>query len=134
VSFTIEFPKARERTPDTRRDFEPVTIALVHDEWISSAAATKLAPPSPIGAKFLAALVEVFGGDDTTIFERRKAVKLDQWHAECERMGLVDKGEPHKGKSQAARSRFSKYKLELISRNHIACHGDHVWLVNEVAE
>lgn len=35
VSFTWRFGKARERTPETRADFEDVTVALVDDRWIS---------------------------------------------------------------------------------------------------
>jgi hypothetical protein len=133
VSFTIEFPKARERTPVTRRDFERVTIALVRDKWTSSVAATKTAPPSPTGAKFLAALVNVFASDIGEKFQGWKAVRIDQWWAECERAGLLERGDSKKGKPQSARSRFSNYKLELITRNHIACNNDLVWIVKEDA-
>lgn len=129
VSFTIEFPKARERTPETRRDFEPATIALINDKWISSAAAVAAEPPSPTGAKFLAALVDVFAGTDPVMFQGWKAVKIDHWRLECERMGLIDKDKSEKGKAHVARSLFSKYKLELITRNHIACNDDLVWIV-----
>ncbi len=34
VSFKITFRKARERTPETRSDFEDVNIALVKDAWV----------------------------------------------------------------------------------------------------
>ena len=124
VSFTIEFPKARERTPETRRDFEPVTIALVNDEWISSAAKVEAIPPSPIGTKFLAALVDVFAGTDPVMFQGWKAAKVDNWWLECERMGLIEKGG-----TRAAGRLFSKYKVELITRNQIACNNDLVWLI-----
>jgi hypothetical protein len=124
VSFTLEFPKARERTPASRHDFEPVTIALVNDQWTSTIAAVAATPPSPIGAKFLAALVNVFAGGDTVPFQGWKAAKTDQWRLECERMGLIAKG-----KTDGARATFSKYKLELITRNHIACNNDLVWTV-----
>jgi hypothetical protein len=33
VSFALEFKKARERTPATRKDFETVRVALVKDQW-----------------------------------------------------------------------------------------------------
>lgn len=33
VSFSLEFTKARERTPDNRADFAKVTVALVDDAW-----------------------------------------------------------------------------------------------------
>jgi hypothetical protein len=123
VSFSLAFPKARERTPATRRDFEDVSIALVNDEWICSAAVEKQSPPSPLGQKFLLALQNVFAGGETVPFETWKAVLIDRWRVECERMGLLDKDKAH-----SARSIFSKYRRELIERNHIACHDDLVWL------
>jgi AAA domain len=124
VSFTIEFPKARERTPETRRDFDPVTIALVNDEWISSIPKVGAQPPSPTGAKFLAALVDVFAGSDLVPFQGWKAVKIDHWRLECERMGLIEKDRPN-----VARALFSRYRIELITRNHIACNNDLVWII-----
>jgi hypothetical protein len=33
VAFELEFKKARERSPETRADFDPVQVALVMDEW-----------------------------------------------------------------------------------------------------
>jgi hypothetical protein len=36
IAFTLKFPKARERTPDNRADFEPVVITLADDQWTSS--------------------------------------------------------------------------------------------------
>jgi RecA-family ATPase len=37
ISFKLTFPKARERTPETRADFADVRIALVDDHWTCSA-------------------------------------------------------------------------------------------------
>ncbi len=124
VSFTIEFPKARERTPQNRADFEPFTVALVNDEWVSSSAKVAPTPPSPVGAKFLAALVDVFAGGDSVTFQGWKAVKIDHWRLECERMGLIEKDKSNRG-----RALFSKYRVELITRNHIACNNDLVWII-----
>jgi hypothetical protein len=124
VSFTIEFTKARERTPETRRDFDPVTVALINDEWVSSTPKVEAQPPTPTGAKFLAALVDVFAGSDPVTFQGWKAVKIDHWRLECERMGLIEKDRPN-----GARALFSKYRIELITRNHIACNNDLVWII-----
>ena len=41
ISFSLEFTKARERTPQTRRDYVPVTVTLADDEWVGSAAAER---------------------------------------------------------------------------------------------
>jgi hypothetical protein len=34
IAFTLTFTKARERNPDNRSDFEPVTMSLRGDEWL----------------------------------------------------------------------------------------------------
>jgi hypothetical protein len=79
VSFKLEFRKARERTPETRAEFENITVALVNNEWTYSAGegATTKRPPSPVGAKFLAALVNVLAGDDVTVREGRRCATMD---------------------------------------------------------
>jgi hypothetical protein len=35
IAFTMKFPKARERTPENRADFEPTVITLADDKWAS---------------------------------------------------------------------------------------------------
>lgn len=35
IAFRLSFPKARERTPENRADFEPAVISLVADQWQS---------------------------------------------------------------------------------------------------
>lgn len=36
IAFTLNFTKARERTPDNRADFEPATITLAANQWHST--------------------------------------------------------------------------------------------------
>jgi len=123
VSFTLEFHKARERTPETRRDFESVTIALVHDEWQGSVAAEKHGKPAPLEAKFLEALQDAFTAGETTLFQSWQAIKLDRWRAECARRGLIDLAKP-----DSARTLFNRHRRALIAHNLIACNEDLVWL------
>jgi hypothetical protein len=124
VSFGLAFQKARERTPETRRDFENVTVALVNDEWVCSAAAgTKKGKPAPMELKFLEALQDVFASGETVPFQTWKAVRADAWKAECVRRGLIDPDKKH-----SARTLFSKYRGELIAHNLIACNNDLIWL------
>jgi hypothetical protein len=124
VSFGLEFSKARERRPDTRRDFDKATVALVNDEWMSSATVEAPRPPSPAAKKFYDALVDAFVSGPTTTFDRWKAVTLDQWRSVCERMGLLEKD-----RGNGARALFSKYKRELITCNLIACNDEAVWMM-----
>ena len=125
VSFSLEFRKARERTPDNHRDFETVTIALVNDAWETSAATARRNRLSPLADKFLEALRDTFGTAKPHTFQSWKAVKLDDWRQECGRRGLID---PDKAKSASAL--FSKYRRELIAADRIACNDDLVWIVS----
>jgi hypothetical protein len=123
VSFSFTFRKARERTPETRRDYDECTIALVNDEWISSGKTAKRAALNPSNKKFLDAMTNVYASGATESFNRRKIVRVDHWRAECELLGLIEPG-----KTDKARSWFSRNKRELIERNHIASHFDQfVW-------
>jgi hypothetical protein len=123
VSFRLEFHKARERTPETRRDFEDVTIALVDDEWTCSAATARRGKPSPMELKFLQALRDVFASGEVVPFQTWKAVKVASWRAECVRLGLLDPD-----KSHSARTLFAKYRRELVAHNLVGCDNDLAWL------
>ena len=124
ASFSLTFTKARERTPETRRDFEDVTIALLHDQWTYSAAPSKKSEgPSPVGKKFLDALQNAFSDSEKIQVQTWKAIKMDAWKAECVRLRLIDP----EAKPGSARALFSKYRTELIGANLIACDGDLVW-------
>jgi hypothetical protein len=53
VSFSLIFPKARERTPDNRGDFTDVDIALVNDQWTGIVATNvKAKITEPLTLKF----------------------------------------------------------------------------------
>jgi hypothetical protein len=117
VSFTLEFRKARERTPDTRDDFRTALIELIGNTWMSQADDTgKKANVSPLGQKFLGALYQALPmrGD--------RRVTMEAWHAECVRIGLLDPGKAH-----SARTVFSRYRRELIAADRIACNAQYVW-------
>jgi hypothetical protein len=122
VSFVLKFIKARERTPLNRLDFQEVTVALINDRWIGSAAAIGKMKIEPLATKFLEAL------RDATIGSAAKmhgcpAASLDLWRAECVKRGLIDPTT----KRHTARSMFSKYKLKLIAANWIACNDTTAW-------
>jgi hypothetical protein len=129
VSFSLEFRKARERTPTTRADFQTARIALTGDEWTVEAPAT--APPghvSPLGLKFLTALHNAIGSAGAEQHNGRRSARLELWRVECLALGLLEI-EPGKPLPAAARSLFSKHRRELIAANHIACDEAHAWLV-----
>ena len=124
VSFSLEFRKARERTPATRADFQTTRIALIGDEWKSEATASaRKGHVSPLGQKFLLALQNALA-EDGKPRNGRPCVSIDLWRGECVRMGLIDAGNPPN-----ARSLFSKHRRELIGENHVVCDNDFAWLV-----
>ncbi len=126
VSFRLEFRKARTRTPETRRDFQDATIALVDDEWtVEAPAAAAPGPISPIGQKFLDALHNALAGDATATRYGRRAVTLDLWKAECFAIGLLDRDKP----ANQVRASWSKYRLELIAANRVASDSTMAWTI-----
>jgi hypothetical protein len=128
VSFSLEFRKARERTPATRADFQTTRIALVGDAWRSEATATaSKGHVSPLGLKFLSALQNVLAGG-STLRNGRPSTTLDLWRGECARMGLIDLAKAEKADS--ARTLFNKHRRELIAENHVVCDNEFVWLVH----
>jgi hypothetical protein len=123
VSFSLTFTKARERTPETRRDFEEITIALLDDEWIYSGTPQKQKKLSPRARKFLDALRNAFVSAEKHRFQNWQAIKISAWQAECELIGLIDRD----AKRDSARAQMSKYRVELITAGCITCHDDLVW-------
>jgi AAA domain len=117
VSFSLKFTKARERTPETRRDFDEISIALLNDEWTCSTAPGKRKEPSPLGKKFLDALQNAFADGRKIQHQSWQAITADEWEAECAKRGLIDLD----GKCNSARSLMSKYRRELIAFGLMAC-------------
>ena len=124
VSFSLEFRKARERTPVTRADFQTVRVALVADRWEHQAKESqqRQGKVSPKGLKFLDALNNVLASEGTSKVRGRAAASTEAWKAECFLLDLID---PEKAAS--ARTLFNKYRLELVAANRVGCEGDLTW-------
>ena len=128
VSFKAKFPKARERTPQTRPDFQDVIVALVNDEWEHQLTVMPTQKKiSDMAQKFLDALTNVVGSDKAVKLPgKRIAARFEDWRAECVYLSLIDA----KDKPDAARSLFSRHKRELIAANRIACqNSEFAWLI-----
>lgn len=127
VSFTLEFRKARERTPTTRFDFQDVKIALVNDRWEHELTDTRRPGKlSPRAQKAFDALTNVLAGDRvTTLPGNRRAAHRDHWADECNARGLIDL----KGKPSSARTLMNTFRRELVEANRIACEEDLQWLL-----
>ena len=129
VSFTLEFRKARERRPENRLDFQAVRVALVDGQWeYTPIEGTKVpnAKLSPLGTKFLDALRNATIGNDANKVFGCPAASFDRWRSECVKTGLIDDKAP----ANRTRAMLSKYKLELIAANKIACNNSMAWIVS----
>jgi hypothetical protein len=126
VSFNLSFPKARERTPSTREDFQSVSIALVNDEWVHDAPEIRPAKrPSPTAMKYLKALLNALGGSKgKQVKHGCPAVHDYDWKLELEHLGLLDPA----GQKNAQRAKFSKYREELIVAELIVHEGGYTWI------
>lgn len=125
VSFSLEFRKARERTPQTRSDFQTARIALVGDQWtVDATAAVRPGRVEPLSLKFLAALQNALASDAAVTHNGRRAVTLDHWKAECRATGLLDEDKP---KSMSAL--WSAHRRKLIAANRIACDDPFAWVL-----
>jgi AAA domain len=124
VSFQLHFNKARERMPETRADFADVRIALINDQWISEgASAAGKKSPLPTSRKFLDALRDATIGNKMLL--GCPAASLIEWHAECVKHGLI---EPT-ARPKSARTLFARHKLDLITKNWIACNETMAWVL-----
>ena len=123
VAFQIEFTKARRRRPDTRADFEKVTLSLQDDEWrVNGAeAAPNKVRLSPMCAAFYAAFTDALSITSTPGTTTRAA-----WYAECVRTGIAD--EVPTGVDWRERTRrqssFRKYVAELKAAGLIGVNGE----------
>ena len=128
IAFTIEFTKARERTPENRSDFAKVTITLDQDQW--TVAGVENAKPrkslSPLARKFHDALGDALAhcGKPRSESASRPSVTKLEWEAECVRLGLVDNDNP-----DSKRSLLSKYRRELLAANSVGCNGNYLWQI-----
>jgi hypothetical protein len=125
VSMKLEFRKARERTPATRADFAEISVALVNDEWTySSPEGGSKTRPSPGAQKFLDALHNALAGDEATTSAGIRRVSIENWQRECTILSLIDQDDRKRGLTL-----FSKYKLELITCNQVACNQTLAWVL-----
>jgi hypothetical protein len=124
VSFLATFPKARERRPDNRAEFADIRIALVNDQWTSEqSGSSSKAKVSPLAKKFFGALANAtIGGDAANRMYGCPTATIEEWRAECIKVGLLDQDKDH-----SARTLFSKYKRQLIAANWLACNETIAW-------
>lgn len=125
VAFKIDFTKARRRRPETRQDFETVTLTLRDDQWHVDGATEAPRKPklSPICQAFYSALHDALVITTTPGRTTRTA-----WFAECVRTGLATHAPPEANWRERDRllKPFRKYISELKAAGLIGVDGESV--------
>lgn len=123
VAFKMEFTKARRRRPETRADFETVTLALRDDQWHVAGAAeasgrTKL---SPMCQAYYAALKDALSISTTPGRTTRAA-----WFSECVRSGIASNAPAEADWRERDRQQkpFRKYVAEIKAAGLIGVDGE----------
>ena len=79
LSFSFKFTKAREKTPENRADFEPVTMSLQDDKWTYSQTPT---PKTQLGLNqrvMLGILADAMPA----------GLEQEEWHAKAKEAGIT---------------------------------------------
>jgi hypothetical protein len=117
------------KRPDTdvsfALDFAETNIALVDNRWMGELATGGKENPAPLARRFFGALQAAAARSSLTHIGGYPIAALDEWQAQCVASGLIDP----KAKPDAARSMFSKYKLQLIAANWIAANTEAAWIL-----
>ena len=126
VSFTLTFPKARERTPFNREDFLPTNIALVNDQWEGAPADIgKKKLSEGIVQKFLDALRVAVATSRAPKMNLNPTATIEEWRLACVNLGLLDKAR----NERSADGMFGNYRRKLIAANWIACNIELAWIL-----
>ena len=127
IAFKLDFStKARERGPDNRHDFEPVTIMLVDDAWQFGTAVKPQKAAQPDRA--LQLLKEAIRRDGHCITDHERiepgtrVVTVDQWREECARGGISGSEKPDAGRMAFKRA------YEKLNGTLVEVCDDYVWI------
>jgi hypothetical protein len=116
ISFTLEFRKARERTPETRADFEDMTIALVDDQWLENGGISRKGKPSPQEERVLGVFDALAAGSNVVTHRGHRALQVEPWQDECLRRRLI-----------TSKNAFSACLSRMANKGLIECEGDLIW-------
>ena len=132
LSFEIEFTKARERTPDNRADYEPITMSLVDDQWChgnvpEKTASSRLSAKQQLAFDALTSIVALHGMPLPAAWNLPAglaSVSVDSFKAELLSRGIVDAGAAN------PRARLSEIINGLKLRARAAERDGRIWPVS----
>jgi hypothetical protein len=130
LTFTLKFPKARERTPDNHSDFEDVTITLRNDQW-EHVTATPKDKALPQSAKVAFDQLKRALVDDgkpapasNHIPPKMQCVTVSLWQRYCEKAAITDSEQP-----DAFRMAFKRAADKLQAAGFIGVWDGLAWLI-----
>ncbi|HEY7229179.1 MAG TPA: AAA family ATPase [Pseudolabrys sp.] len=131
ISFSLSFPKARERSPANRADYQDINVALVRDQWSYDAAdrtATKqkLSTKQTLARNTLSDLVNESGmlaPGSLKLPPSVRVAKLDDWRVELFSRGVLD------AESKNPRTDFARLKDALQAKNVVGLRSGYIWLI-----
>ena len=130
LTFSLEFTKARERTPENREEFEDVTITLKGDHWELAKGAGLRGKKVPASVQTAFAMLHKAldeAGErppaSEHIPEHVRCVRLSLWKKYCE-MGAITKSD----NDDAFRMAFTRAGDKLQQLGLVAVWGEYVWV------
>jgi hypothetical protein len=127
LRFELKFPKARERTPQNRHDFEPVTITLADDKWSGSHGRV---PKEEYLVMLLMAAISRDGEilrPAAGIPPGVRCVREESWRNRCGQ-GSISADTP-----DAHRMAFKRFRDKLVKKGRIGVCEPWVWICSAEA-
>jgi hypothetical protein len=131
VCFTVEFRKARERTPKNKADFQTTCISLVEDTWRSQASALKpkkLSDTQRLALDVLANCILDQGQPSPASFQLPadiKVVTVEAWRDALFSRGVL------KREAKNPRQPFHRLKLALLGQYRIGERDGFIWMAKK---
>ena len=136
IAFTLKFPKARERDPNNRADFEPVVITLANDQWtVEHGKLAKSAGLTNGERGWLADITDLFAASDAVqmAVPNSGMTPVPTLTREQVREGLKRKGrfsaDQNEALTQAHRTKLSVTLNALKNKGKIGMTDKYVWLM-----
>jgi hypothetical protein len=128
LAFRLKFTKARERSPENRRDFEPAIVTLADDGWASETGGERYAPHKrTLEDQALDALDEALSKGAQTPLGHPEippdtyCVQLPLW------LGYFRKTYIGEAKPESVERKFRHLAQQLQLKGRIGVQGDWVW-------
>jgi hypothetical protein len=130
IAFILSFPKARERTPDNRTDFDPALITLAGDQWTSNRGGT--IKPKPRSRDLaLDVLIEEIARGNGEIPPAAERIPRDTLCLEATLWRLSFEARAIAASPEAAKKQFLRSAKELLTSGRVGKFNKWVWPVKQ---